>query len=243
MTNTRSGNGTISRMIQDKDYYTILGLHPDAEPEIMRKVYIALAQKFHPDNSDGQADEERLKKINEAYAVLKDASTRKEYDALLASKNTKPDESSSSYRSSNIEGDTVKAGTYLAVVHCFKNYCYADQLRPELYNLGECLLEFKERGLMLPDNLKWRDQKIFELICDLRFEAYISQNCPSIGKDDRSIIDYIKKFNLTEPKGKDLWMGDAPSITAEFIDFVATFKRDKFDFSKFILEYADHRAS
>ena len=38
-----------------KDYYAILGVMPEAEPEIIRAVYLALAKKYHPDNQRGWA--------------------------------------------------------------------------------------------------------------------------------------------------------------------------------------------
>ena len=62
----------------DKDYYAILQVHPRAEPEIIQAAYKRLAAKYHPDVG---GDEERMKQINEAWNVLGDPRSRRQYDA------------------------------------------------------------------------------------------------------------------------------------------------------------------
>lgn len=73
-------------MAFDKDYYAILGVHPTAEPTVIRAAYKALAQKYHPDKSQAEhAESDRLMKdINEAYNTLSVANKRNEYDAWYA---------------------------------------------------------------------------------------------------------------------------------------------------------------
>lgn len=64
-----------------EDYYQVLGIQKNADPEEIKKAYRKLALKFHPDrNPNDKSAEERFKKINEAYAVLSDPEKRKEYD-------------------------------------------------------------------------------------------------------------------------------------------------------------------
>lgn len=64
-----------------KDYYKILGIKPTAFPEDIHGRWIELMRKFHPDTGkDGGAEEERVREINEAYAVLKHPSARAHYD-------------------------------------------------------------------------------------------------------------------------------------------------------------------
>jgi len=61
-----------------KDYYKILEVSKDATQDEIKKAYRRLAHKYHPDKENG--DEEKFKKINEAYQVLKDTEKRKKYD-------------------------------------------------------------------------------------------------------------------------------------------------------------------
>lgn len=65
-----------------KDFYTVLGVAPDASPEEVKRAYRKLARKTHPDLATGPDAEEAFKDINAAYDVLKDPATRAEYDAM-----------------------------------------------------------------------------------------------------------------------------------------------------------------
>src|SRR3990172_10633708 len=70
-----------ARTRQAKDYYGILGVHPEATADEIRKAYRRLALEWHPDRRAGDARaEERFKEISEAYAVLMDPAKRREYD-------------------------------------------------------------------------------------------------------------------------------------------------------------------
>jgi len=63
------------------DYYALLEVHPNASNTVIQKAYRALVQQYHPDHHGaGAVAEERLKQINEAYAVLSDATLRQQYD-------------------------------------------------------------------------------------------------------------------------------------------------------------------
>ena len=48
--------------------FEILGLQFGASKEEIKKAYRKMAHKYHPDKKGG--DEEMMKKINEAYAIL-----------------------------------------------------------------------------------------------------------------------------------------------------------------------------
>lgn len=70
----------------DKNYYEILEINQNASPEIVEKAYKTLAKKYHPDlqqNDFKKESEEKLKLINEAYAVLSDMEKREAYDMHL----------------------------------------------------------------------------------------------------------------------------------------------------------------
>ena len=65
------------------DYYQILDLEPEAGPGQIKDAYRKLAFRYHPDrNSKDPEAAEKMKQINEAYAVLSDPVKRREYDAI-----------------------------------------------------------------------------------------------------------------------------------------------------------------
>jgi curved DNA-binding protein CbpA len=63
------------------DYYEILQVSPRAEPEIIEAAYKRLALKYHPDTNQTASATERMKWINQAYALLSDPVQRAQYDA------------------------------------------------------------------------------------------------------------------------------------------------------------------
>jgi curved DNA-binding protein CbpA len=82
------------------DYYEILQISSNAEPETIHRVYRLLAQRFHPDNTEtGNAAQFRV--LNEAYQVLSEPERRAKYDVQhvnqrqerwrLVSNSTKPE--------------------------------------------------------------------------------------------------------------------------------------------------------
>ena len=64
-----------------KDLYEILGVSRQASQEEIRKAYLKLAHKYHPDKTGGdKAAEDKLKEINAAYDTLKNPEKRSQYD-------------------------------------------------------------------------------------------------------------------------------------------------------------------
>lgn len=72
-----------------EDYYSILGLDPEASPESIKHAYRRLARVNHPDRSINSSEMEKsvlslhMAELNAAYAVLSDATRRREYDQKL----------------------------------------------------------------------------------------------------------------------------------------------------------------
>ena len=68
-------------MNNHRDYYQVLGVNRDATPQTIKEAYRRLAFQYHPDqNRENLSAVEKMKEINEAYAVLSDPKKRKDYD-------------------------------------------------------------------------------------------------------------------------------------------------------------------
>jgi molecular chaperone DnaJ len=67
----------------EKDYYSVLGVQPDASDKDIQRAYRKLAKENHPDANPGDAKaEERFKEVSAANDVLGDVEKRKEYDQV-----------------------------------------------------------------------------------------------------------------------------------------------------------------
>jgi formylglycine-generating enzyme required for sulfatase activity len=68
----------------NRDYYEVLGVTRAAADHEIRKAYVELAKRCHPDRNPGDEEaERRFKDINEAYEALKDANRRAIYNHHL----------------------------------------------------------------------------------------------------------------------------------------------------------------
>ena len=69
--------------MKQNDYYQILGVPQDADSKAIKEAYRQLAFKYHPDrNKENPTAAEKMKTVNEAYAVLSNSIKRREYDSL-----------------------------------------------------------------------------------------------------------------------------------------------------------------
>ena len=65
----------------DPDYWSLLGLSPDAGSEQLKRAFRREARRWHPDlNGNDPLAEERFKLVNEAYAVLSDPRRRRAWE-------------------------------------------------------------------------------------------------------------------------------------------------------------------
>jgi hypothetical protein len=62
-------------------HYDVLGVGPSADDATLRRAYLHLARRHHPDREGGDAA--RMQAINQAWATLSDPARRAQYDRSL----------------------------------------------------------------------------------------------------------------------------------------------------------------
>ena len=67
------------------NYYQLLGVDPKASPEAIKQAYRDKLKQWHPDKNAHRIEEAEAatKILNQAYAVLRDPESRKQYDRML----------------------------------------------------------------------------------------------------------------------------------------------------------------
>lgn len=133
-----------------EDYYKILGVSKSAGAKEIREAYRKLAFEYHPDrNKDNPQASERMKIVNEAYAVLSDTVKRKEYDAL---RQRYGDSAYGQFRQQYSEEDIFSGSDINAVFEemakAFGFRGYQDIFR-EFYGPGFRRFEFRRPGLFV----------------------------------------------------------------------------------------------
>jgi DnaJ-domain-containing protein 1 len=74
------------------NHYDVLGVAPDAAPEELRRAYLGLARRLHPDRvasttmaaADADRSARRMQEVNAAWGVLGDPLRRADYDRMMA---------------------------------------------------------------------------------------------------------------------------------------------------------------
>lgn len=69
------------------NFYAVLGVPIDADPEAIRRAYRILARRYHPDKGAGSSSE-KFRQIAEAYDTLIDPRRRQGYDLSLTEPST-----------------------------------------------------------------------------------------------------------------------------------------------------------
>ena len=71
------------------DYYELLQISPNAEPETIHRVFRIMASRYHPDNKE-TGDNEKFLLLTKAYAVLSDPARRASYENLHRNQRAQP---------------------------------------------------------------------------------------------------------------------------------------------------------
>ena len=64
------------------DFYKVLQVDTEAEPEVVEAAYRALSKKYHPDLNPLPEAQARMSQINSAYEILGDTAKRRDYNLL-----------------------------------------------------------------------------------------------------------------------------------------------------------------
>lgn len=77
---------------KNENYYATLGVASDADPEVIRAAFRALAKKYHPDSAPNKtaSTNARFREINEAHSVLSNPTSRAEYDRTISRMDADP---------------------------------------------------------------------------------------------------------------------------------------------------------
>jgi curved DNA-binding protein CbpA len=81
--------------LKTANYYELLQINPNAEPDTIHRVFRFLAARLHPDNPD-TGDPDKFFLLKQAYDILSSPTLRAEYDANFAKANAEADPMSSS---------------------------------------------------------------------------------------------------------------------------------------------------
>ncbi|XP_078157310.1 DNAJ heat shock family protein isoform X1 [Carex rostrata] len=73
-------HATAPRGAMEKDYYVVLGVSRDASQDDIKKAFLTLAKKYHPDTNNSQSARRKFQEIRDAYEILRDPSKRAQYD-------------------------------------------------------------------------------------------------------------------------------------------------------------------
>ena len=133
--------------MEQRDYYEILGVAVDASEKQIKAAYRKLAFQYHPDRNTGESGgADKMKAINEAYAVLSNPSKRKEYDDLRSRYGSS---AYNQFRSSHTESDIFRGSDInrifedMARAFGFRGF---DDIFNEAYGEGYRTFEFKRPG-------------------------------------------------------------------------------------------------
>jgi curved DNA-binding protein CbpA len=99
------------------NYYELLQINPNAEPDTIHRVFRFLAARFHPDNPE-TGDPDKFFLLKQAYDVLSSPTLRAEYDSKFAKNDEEEDPLSNSIDfMDSMEGELNRRLAVLALLY------------------------------------------------------------------------------------------------------------------------------
>ncbi len=134
--------------MNQKDYYQVLEIEKSAGQQQVKEAYRRLAFQYHPDRNKGDPTSvEKMKDINEAYAVLSDQEKRSRYDGLRREYGSNAyDHFRQSYSEQDIfkNSDVNQVFEEMARTFGFRNF---DEVFRESYGRWSRTTEFRGPGM------------------------------------------------------------------------------------------------
>lgn len=134
--------------MSNHNYYKELNVSPNATDDEIKAAYRKLAFEYHPDrNKGGASAADRMKAINEAYAVLSNPAKRRQYDTLF---NQYGDGARSQFRQTFSDQDIFRGSD---IQEIFEEMARSfglrgfDDIFKDFYGKGYQTFEFKQPGM------------------------------------------------------------------------------------------------
>lgn len=188
--------------MRPKDYYEILGVSRQATPQEIKDAYRRLAFLYHPDRNKGNPYAvEKMKELNEAYAVLSDPKKRRDYDRISREHGSQGYERfRRTYSEKDIFRDSDIFQIFEEMAREFGLRGFEEVFR-EFYGHGFRGFEFRRSGMFGGGFFFFYSAKKSESPQEISFSPKI---LPKIGGN---LLHYFlkKTFGFEKPvKGKDL---------------------------------------
>ena len=156
-----------------KDYYAILGISPNVEPEVITAAYKSLVKKYHPDvyNGTKKDSEKRIREINEAYSILSNKSKKTKYDdEFLKNKSTG---NFSDFNNSEFNDDgNIFDNDWNILIEVFPN---AENIRLDLSQLSQ-KLSFMYQLILLEQKMGGKAKKVADELKNDFLQRYFGKN-------------------------------------------------------------------
>ncbi len=189
-------------MVQE-DYYEILGVEKNDGAKKIKNAYRELAYKYHPDKNSGNPESvEKMKKVNEAYAVLSNPDKRKEYDSL---QNRFGSSAHTQFRQNYTDQDIFNGSDVNQILdEMAKSFGFrgVDEIFNEFYGQGYQTFEFKRPGFFgggffftgqfsgkgLPNKMKLPESGNLGKLSGFLLKQLAGAHMPQNGKDMNDLI-------------------------------------------------------
>jgi curved DNA-binding protein CbpA len=170
-----------------KNYYSILQVDPKADKDIIEVVYKKLAFRYHPDRNKMPSALTKMQDINEAYEVLRDPASRRNFDITFSPANTSANTNTYvNHNAQDLYAEVQRLKSELIIAH--QQITIEKERRTSLENrLGDMTTQLKKEQ-NLRNQLEQRTQLA-------EYARLAFEKATNIRKTRRSLQKQIQKTN------------------------------------------------